>query len=92
LLTRKKQYFKSIEKVAASQGFEQILPSAIRTGPRKDGPQHIDPTPEIKEEPTILAPQPLTSTLLSAPATEFPLRSHSPDLIPDNMRARIAAH
>jgi len=87
------RYFKSIEKVAFSQGFEQILPSAVRTGPRPEGTkQHIDPVPEMKEEPSILSPQPLTSTLLAAPATEFPLRSHSPDLIPENMRSRIAAH
>jgi glucosamine-6-phosphate deaminase len=85
------QYFKSIEAVAFSQGFEQILPSAIRTGPRPLQ-NHIDPAPEVKEEPTILAPKPTTSTLLAAPATEYPLRSHSPDLIPDRMGARIAAY
>jgi len=86
------KYFKSIEAVAASQGFEQILPSAIRTGPRPEGAKQIAPTPEVKEEPSIRAPQPLTSTLLAAPATEYPLRSHSPDLIPDRMGSRIAAH
>jgi glucosamine-6-phosphate deaminase len=90
-LTQPQQYFKSIEKVAASQGFEQILPSAIRTGPRPQQ-NHVDPLPEVKEEPSIQAPQPLTSTLLAAPATEYPLRSHSPDLIPDRMGARIAAY
>ncbi|KAK0117659.1 Glucosamine-6-phosphate isomerase 1, variant 3 [Cadophora gregata] len=86
------KYFKSIEKVAASQGFEQILPSAVRTGPRVNGHKSIDPTPEVKEEPSILSPKPVTSTLLSAPATEYPLRSVSPDLIPDRMAARIAAY
>jgi len=87
------KYFKSIEAVAASQGFEQILPSAVRTGPRPTTLQnHVDPTPEVKEKPSILAPQPTTSTLLAAPATEYPLRSHSPDLIPDRMGARIAAY
>jgi len=86
------QYFKSIEKVAASQGFEQILPSAVRTGPRVNGYKPIESTPELKEEPSILSPQPVTSTLLSAPATEYPLRSVSPDLVPDRMAARIAAY
>lgn len=86
------KYFKSIEEVAKTQGFEQILPSAVRTGPRPAGHTQIEPTPEIKEQPSIQAPQPLTSTLLAAPATEFPLRSHSPELVPDRMAARIAAH
>jgi len=86
------KYFKSIEKVAASQGFEQILPSAVRTGPRVNGYKPIESTPELKEEPSILSPQPVTSTLLSAPATEYPLRSVSPDLVPDRMAARIAAY
>ena len=86
------QYFKSIEKVAASQGFEQILPSTVRTGPKPLTAKHIEPTPVVKQEPSILAPQPLTSQLLSAPATEYPLRSHSPDLIPDRMGSRVAAY
>jgi len=85
------KYFKSIETVASSQGFEQILPSAIRTGPR-EGHKQIAPLPEVHESPTILAPKPLTSQLLSAPATEFPLRSVSPDLMPESMHARIAAY
>lgn len=85
------KYFKSIEAVASSQGFEQILPSKIRTGPRPaDHP--IEPTPELKEEPSIHSPQPLTSTLLAAPATEYPVRSHTPELVPDRMGSRIAAY
>lgn len=83
------QYFKSIEAVAASQGFEQILPSTVRTGPRKAG--KVELAPAGKEEPSILAPQPVTSTLLGAPATEYPLRSHTPELVPDRMGSRIAA-
>lgn len=38
---------------------------------------------------TILAPQPTTSTLLSAPATEYPVRSVTPELVPDSMASRI---
>jgi len=81
------KYFKSIEKVAASQGFEQILPSAVRTGTRT---KPLETKAGEKDEPTILSPQPLTSTLLAAPATEYPVRSHTPELVPDNMASRIS--
>ena len=91
-LTRLLQYFKSIEKVAASQGFEQILPSTVRTGPRKKPSQQFASLLEEKEEPTILSPQPVTSTLLNAPATEYPVRSVTPELILAPMSSRIAAH
>jgi len=87
------KYFKSIEAVASSQGFEQILPSKIRTGPRPLS-KPLAPTPSsvMKEEPSILSPQPVTSTLLAAPATEYPVRSHTPELVPDRMGSRIAAY
>ncbi|KAI1498785.1 glucosamine-6-phosphate isomerase [Biscogniauxia marginata] len=82
------KYFKSIETVAKAQGFEQILPSKIRTGP---GPIPKTVVEEV-HSPTILAPQPTTSRLLRAtPATEYPVRSVSPDLpdlIPDRMADR----
>ncbi|KID92906.1 glucosamine-6-phosphate deaminase, partial [Metarhizium majus ARSEF 297] len=80
------KYFKSIEKVAKEAGFEQILPSKVRTG------NGVVPTTRVKEvdSPTILAPQPTTSRLLRAtPATEYPVRSVSPELIPDRMASRI---
>ncbi|KAI1411016.1 glucosamine-6-phosphate isomerase [Hypoxylon sp. FL1857] len=80
------KYFKSIEKVARAQGFEQILPSSIRTGP---GPVPKTVVEEV-QSPTILAPQPMTSRLLLAtPATEYPVRSVSPDLVPDRMADRV---
>ncbi|KAI1134131.1 glucosamine-6-phosphate isomerase [Hypoxylon sp. FL0543] len=80
------KYFKSIEKVARDQGFEQILPSSIRTGP---GPVPKTVVEEV-QSPTILAPQPMTSRLLQAtPATEYPVRSVSPDLVPDRMADRV---
>ncbi|KAJ6788369.1 hypothetical protein PWT90_02905 [Aphanocladium album] len=80
------KYFKSIEKVAQEAGFQQILPSKVRTG--------NGPVPETRidtvSSPTILAPQPTTSQLLRAtPATEYPVRSVSPELIPDRMASRI---
>ncbi|KAL7621923.1 Glucosamine-6-phosphate isomerase (Glucosamine-6-phosphate deaminase) (GNPDA) (GlcN6P deaminase) [Parahypoxylon ruwenzoriense] len=82
------KYFKSIEQVAKQQGFEQILPSSIRTGPRPAVPKTV--VNEVSS-PTILAPQPMTSRLLLAtPATEYPIRSVSPDLIPDRMADRVA--
>ena len=86
LLTRSWQYFKSIEKVAQAQGFEQILPSRVRTG---NGPVPQTKIDEVSS-PTILAPQPTTSRLLRAtPATEYPVRSVSPELVPDRMASRI---
>jgi len=85
------KYFKSIEAVASSQGFEQILPSKVRTGPRPVT-KPLEPLVEEKQEPSILSPQPLTSTLLAAPATEYPIRSITPELIPDRMGSRIAAY
>ncbi|EXF80518.1 glucosamine-6-phosphate isomerase [Colletotrichum fioriniae PJ7] len=75
------KYFKSIEKVAREQGFEQILPSKIRTGPSPP-PIPITRIDEV-DTPTILHPQPTTSRLLRAsPATEYPVRSRStsPDI------------
>lgn len=97
------QYFKSLEKVARAQGFEQILPSRVRTGP---GPATVIQPPRlpgaargddaVKVEapaPTVLSPQPTTSRLLraSSPAAEYPVRSVSPDfdLVPDSMASRI---
>jgi glucosamine-6-phosphate deaminase len=79
------KYFKSIEQVARTQGFEQILPSKIRTGP---GPIPKTVVSEV-QSPTIHAPQPITSRLLRAsPAAEYPVRSVSPELIPDRMADR----
>jgi len=80
------RYFKSIEKVALEMGFEQILPSKVRTGTGSLPQTKVD---EITS-PTILAPQPTTSRLLRAtPATEYPVRSVSPELVPDRMASRI---
>ncbi|KAH8884696.1 glucosamine-6-phosphate isomerase [Thozetella sp. PMI_491] len=80
------KYFKSIEQVARAEGFEQILPSKIRTGP---GPVPQTVIEEV-QSPTIVAPQPVTSRLLRAsPAAEYPIRSVSPDLVPDRMGSRI---
>ncbi|KAL2209423.1 glucosamine-6-phosphate deaminase [Sarocladium strictum] len=79
------KYFKSIERVALDQGFEQILPSKVRA----------DNVPVVAREaasPTIAFPQPTTSRLLRAdmPATEYPVRSVSPEFMPDRMASRIA--
>ncbi|KAI9741563.1 MAG: Glucosamine-6-phosphate isomerase 1 [Claussenomyces sp. TS43310] len=84
------RYFKSIERVAASQGFEQILPSAARTGNRPRTQHLPDANVEDPISPAIQHPKPLTSTLLHAPATEYPVRSITPELIPDSMASRIS--
>ena len=96
LLVRTVKYFKSIEEVAKSQGFEQILPSAARTGKKVKAQEGTSVDGMGKdnrlvhdEEAKILAKEieslklrnmkPLTSTYLAAPATEYPVRSQSPD-------------
>jgi glucosamine-6-phosphate deaminase len=85
------KYFKSIEAVAASQGFEQILPSAIRTGTRTKALQPEKDVQEVVSSPTIMQPQPTTSRYLKAPspATEYPVRSTTPELVVDNMASRL---
>ncbi|GAB0135766.1 Glucosamine-6-phosphate isomerase 1 [Epichloe bromicola] len=84
------KYFKSIEKVAREAGFEQIPPSKVRTG------NDLVPKTRVDDEvnsPTIPSPQPATSRLLGAtPATEYPVRSASPELVPDRMASRIPEH
>ncbi|KAI0392289.1 glucosamine-6-phosphate deaminase [Xylariaceae sp. FL0594] len=83
------KYFKSIEKVAREMGFEQILPSRVRTGPNPPPVPKSIVVDEV-QSPTIHAPQPMTSRLLRAtPATEYPVRSVSPDLVPDRMADRV---
>lgn len=95
------KYFKSIEAVATSQGFEQILPSAIRTGARTKALQPLNQLQGVKESdgegegnvssPTIQHPQPTTSRYLKAPspAMEYPVRSTTPELVVDNMASRL---
>lgn len=88
------KYFKSIEKVASDEGFEQILPSAARTGPRPLMVKAVAAAPpkdeeEVVHSPSLAYPTPLTSTLLKAPATEYPLRSITPELVPDSMGSRL---
>ena len=59
----------------------------MRTGP---GPIPETVIDEVAS-PTILSPQPMTSRMLRAsPATEYPVRSVSPDLVPDRMADRVA--
>lgn len=59
----------------------------MRTG--NGGPVPATKVEEVSS-PTILSPQPTTSRLLRAtPATEYPIRSVSPDLEPDRMASRI---
>jgi glucosamine-6-phosphate deaminase len=59
----------------------------MRTGP---GPVPKTVVDEV-QSPTILSPQPMTSRLLQAsPATEYPIRSVSPELVPDRMADRVS--
>ncbi|KAF7559949.1 hypothetical protein G7046_g4198 [Stylonectria norvegica] len=82
-----KTYFKSIEKVAREQGFEQILPSKVRTGNVAIPQTRVAKT----HTSSIISPEPIASHLLRAnpAAGEYPVRSVSPDLVPDRMASRI---
>jgi glucosamine-6-phosphate deaminase len=80
------KYFKSIEKVAREQGFEQILPSKVRTGNVAIPETKIHRT----QSPVIIAPEPIASHLLRAtPMGDYSMRTPSPDLLPDRMASRI---
>ncbi len=94
------KYFKSTADIAESLGFEQILPSAARTG-YKTSETHIDgvvssngdEAAELDDEFKALQLEnstPLTTTYLNAPATEYPVRSTTPDLVLDKMSSRVA--
>ncbi|KAK4190800.1 glucosamine-6-phosphate deaminase [Podospora australis] len=88
------KYFKSIEQIARAEGFEQILPTKIRTGPAPEVRVQRAATVVVDgfQSPTIASPQPTTSHLLRAsPETEYPVRSRSPspDFTPDRMGSRI---
>lgn len=84
------QYFKSIEKVAREAGHEQILPPTVRAGNDLVRTTRVD---EEANSPTILSPQPATFRLVGAtPATEYTVRSGSPELVPDRMASRIPEH
>ncbi|KAF4346008.1 glucosamine-6-phosphate deaminase [Fusarium beomiforme] len=83
---KNRKYFKSIEKVAREQGFEQILPSKVRTG------NVVIPETKVRRAPSpaIIAPEPIASHLLRAtPAGDYSMRTPSPDLFPDRMASRI---
>ncbi|KAG5967985.1 Glucosamine-6-phosphate isomerase 1 [Claviceps arundinis] len=80
------KYFKSIEMVAREAGFEQMLPSRVRNV------NGIVPVTRVDEagSPTVASPQPTTPRLLgTSPAAEHPIRSVSPELVPDRMASRI---
>ncbi|ROV96628.1 hypothetical protein VPNG_09025 [Cytospora leucostoma] len=76
------KYFKSIEKVSP--------PVSPQSENYKGNSNNDDDNPE--DCPSILAPQPTTSRFLqaSSPANEYPVRSVSPDFVPDRMADRIA--
>lgn len=97
------RYFKSIEEVARGMGFEQILPSAVRTGtgarmgssrarsaPVENINSPTSTSPTVAIAAVAAAPKPLTSSLLKpSPATEYPLRATTPELMPDSMNSRL---
>jgi len=74
------KYFKSIEAVANECGFEQILPSAARTGAKRDSVVESLNSPKEKKAPDLLAAPELPANLS---------RASTPDLLPDSMSSRI---
>lgn len=104
LLTPSAQYFKSIEKVALEQGFEQVLPTDLRIGTAgfllaeqvdstKRPKDHFvaEPASVMVDEvqsPVAVHPQPNSPALLRANGPAI-ARSVSPDLVPDRMASRI---
>ncbi|KAM0331518.1 hypothetical protein ACHAQA_003195 [Verticillium albo-atrum] len=86
------RYFKSIEKVAAERGYEQVLPAELRVHPASPtSPKDAAVVVDAVQTPTVLRPQPVTPALLRAnsPALDPNVRAVSPDLVPDRMASRI---
>lgn len=72
------QYFKSIEQVAASQGFGQALPSEELTLKKRDSVLEKLDSPRSPKSKSFLAP----------PKPEL-TRQVTPELVPDSMHARL---
>lgn len=94
------KYFKSIETVGKSQGFEQLLPSTKRSGPKifavrvsqeNHSEENSNVTIQSPQSPSLAHPKPEISTLLNAPASNYPFRAISPDFMPDSMGSRLAS-
>ncbi|KAK4159093.1 glucosamine-6-phosphate isomerase 1 [Cladorrhinum sp. PSN259] len=84
------KYFKDIERVACAEGFEQTLPSKIRTKPFAKPVQVVV---DKVQSPEALSPQSTASHYLLRPgaASNYLCRSRSPspDFTPDRMGSRI---
>jgi glucosamine-6-phosphate deaminase len=85
ILGQKIKYFKSIEQIASSLGFEQILPLAARTNSAID--KSASPiTPPSSGHPSRVP----DTSLLIEPKPIHPPRAITPELVPDSMGSRIA--
>ncbi|KAI9838182.1 MAG: hypothetical protein M1837_002611 [Sclerophora amabilis] len=90
------KYFKSIESVAASLGFEQILPSAARTGAKRSG--IVDELNGFKDANGCSSPssssRPGSVRSHSRRPVPVPERETNPaltgELVPDRMGSRIS--
>lgn len=89
------QYFKSIEQVAWSQGFTQILPESTQMGAKRDSiiQQLESPKSPKYSEFNLLPPTPDgTPVKTKFSKAEVPiLRSITPELVPDRMASRLPA-
>jgi glucosamine-6-phosphate deaminase len=77
------RYFKSIEKVAQSQGFQQLLPRVVRQRSVSRSPNSSTPgTPLTPSTPILPLRGPMVNTALAKQVD---------DLVPDAMSSRIAS-
>jgi glucosamine-6-phosphate deaminase len=77
------KYFKSIEKVAQSQGFQQMLPRVVRQRSVSRSPNSSTPgTPLTPSTPILPLRGPMVNTALAKQVD---------DLVPDAMSSRIAS-
>ncbi|GAB7348862.1 hypothetical protein MBLNU459_g7564t2 [Dothideomycetes sp. NU459] len=90
------QYFKSIEQVASSQGFTQILPERTEMGAKRDSiiEQLDSPKSPKPSEFNLLPPTPedtpVRTKFATGAAGQAPiLRPITPELVPDRMGDRI---
>lgn len=96
ILTFHLQYFKSIESVASSQGFTQILPSAAHMSKKRDSVVSQLDSPKSPKNTSSLFPPTTAATTVEDGQTDHSVetsiaRSVTPELVPDRMADRLPA-
>lgn len=88
------KYFKSIEQVAASQGFAQVLTSEALVLKKRDSViEKLDSPRTPTDKSFIITPEPtppnVSTEELGPPTREDITRSATPELVPDPMHIRL---